>query len=288
VLSAEFEFEFGGAFLRSTVFLERRLRVHMVRRDRLVFDTAYAPPAKAVSTFAHLYAQLSGVLRVGGERVYPAPCAFVLAETEFERVVPGALRFRSWGERCTIVEARVETTDLKLPVGLAHGPVELADSVWAAYRALEDTRSEAAVHALINTLGDTGVLTRDLTSSVVADEPERFTRLWAVLRPLYQGLETSAALKEIAPLAGLSLRQTGRDFHELTQTFGLFGRGFRAALRVLRLRAAVVLLSSPDGTASEVSRAVGYGSLDAMGRAFRDAMLPAPRVVQEYLRFRGP
>ena len=42
-------------------------------------------------------------------------------------------------------------------------------------------------------------------------------------------------------------------------------------MRVLRLRAAVLLLSAPGGTPSDVARTVGYGSLDAMGRAFRDA-----------------
>jgi AraC-like DNA-binding protein len=106
------------------------------------------------------------------------------------------------------------------------------------------------------------------------------------MRPLYQDLATSASLKQIAALAGLSLRQLGRDLRDLTRTFGLFGVGFRDAMRVLRLRAAVLLLSAPDGTPSDVSRTVGYGSLDAMGRAFRDANLSAPSIVQEAVRYR--
>jgi AraC-like DNA-binding protein len=57
-------------------------------------------------------------------------------------------------------------------------------------------------------------------------------------------------------------------------------------MRVLRLRAAVLLLSAPEATPSDVARTVGYGSLDAMGRAFRDAHLPAPSVVQQAVRFR--
>jgi AraC-like DNA-binding protein len=286
VLSAESELEFGTSHLRSTVFLERRLRVHMVRRDRLVFDSAFAPPARAVSAFVHLYAQLSGTLMVAGARPLPAPCAVVLAETEFDRVVPGALTFRSWGARCTIVEARLPAADLKHPVGLAHGPITLTDPVWAAYRALEASRTEAAVHALIAALGTAGVLSGDLIASVVTSEPERFQRLWAVMRPLYQNLATSASLKQIAPLAGLSLRQISRDLGELTRTFGLFGTGFRDAMRVLRLRAAVLLLSAPEATPTDVARTVGYGSLDAMGRAFRDSHLPAPRNVQECVRYR--
>jgi AraC-like DNA-binding protein len=287
VLSAESQLSFGGSALRSTAFLERRLRVHMVKRDRLLFDTAYAPPARSVSSNVHLFAQLRGTFHVAGAAPVTAPCAFVLSETEFDRVVRGALTFRSYGARCTIVEARVPAADLRRPAGLAHGQIALPDAVWAAYSALEDQRSEAAVHALIAELGAADVLSRDLIASVVASEPERFLRLWSVMRPLYQDLATSASLKQIAALAGLSLRQLGRDLRDLTRTFSLFGNGFRDAMRVLRLRAAVLLLSAPDGTPSDVARTIGYGSLDAMGRAFRDAHLPAPSIVQEAVRYRG-
>jgi AraC-like DNA-binding protein len=286
VLSARSHLDFGSSTLQSTVFLERRMRIHLVRRDRLVFDTAYAPPARTASSAAHLFAQLRGTFEIAGAAPIPAPCAFVLAETEFDRVVHGARTFRSFGARCTIVEARVPAADLRRPIGLAHGPIELAAPVWAAYHALEADPSEAQVFALITALGASDVLGRDLTASVVATEPERFQRVWAVLRPLYQNLSASASLKQIASLAGLSLRQLGRDLGDLTRTFGLFGVGFRDAMRVLRLRAAVLLLSAPDGSPSDVARIVGYGSLDAMGRAFRDAHLPAPSVVQEAVRYR--
>jgi AraC-like DNA-binding protein len=288
VLSAQSYLEFGGGVLSMSVFVERRLRVHMVRRDRLLFDTAYAAPIKAPGPHVHLFAQLSGTFTIAGTPPITAPCAFVLAETEFDRVVPGALTFRSSGQRCTIIEARVPAADLRRSVGLGHGQVALPDSVWAAYHALHDAPSEAAVHALIGALGDTGVLSRDLTASVVANEPERFHRVWEVMRPLYQSLSASASLKQLSTLAGLSLRQLGRDLTDLTRTFGLFGAGFREMMRVLRLRAAVLLLSAPDGTPSDVARTVGYGSLDAMGRAFRDAHLPAPSIVQEAVRYRDP
>lgn len=288
MLSAESHLEFGRSTLHSTIFLERRLRVHLVRRDRLLFDTTYAPPAPAASSNVHLFAQLSGTFVVAGAPPTAAPCAFVLAETEFDRVIPGARTFRSFGTRCTIIETRVPAADLRRPIGLIHGPVELADPVWAAYHALQRMPSEAAVSDLVTMLGTTGVLSRDLSASVVATEPERFQRLWTVMRPLYQNHATSASLKQISTLAGLSLRQLGRDLGELTRTFGLFGQGFRDAMRVVRLRAAVLLLSAPGGTPSDVAKTVGYGSLDAMGRAFRDARLPAPSIVQEAVQFREP
>jgi len=288
VLSARNHVEFAGSTLQSTIFLERRLRVHLVRRDRLLFDSAYAPPAVRPSAVVHVFAQLSGTIIVAGEPPRPGPCAFVLAESEFDRVVAGARTFRSFGARCTIVESRVPADAVRRPVGLSHGPIALGDDVWAAYHALAAEPGEAAVLGLVAALAGAGVVTPELSASVVASEPERFQRLWAALRPLYSNLATSASLKQIASLTDLSLRQLGRDLTDLTRTFGLFGAGFRDAMRVLRLRAAVLLLSAPASTPSEVARTVGYGSLDAMGRAFRDAHLPAPSVVQGAVRFRDP
>jgi AraC-like DNA-binding protein len=287
VLSATTTRPFGQSTLKSTVFLERRFRAHLVVRDRLLFDSAFSPPAKKPSAFVHLYATLNGNFAVDRGQAIEGRSAYVLAETEFDRMVPGAHTFRSWGAPGTICELRVPATDLRLPVGIGHGPIELPPAVWDAYAALEAARDEPALHQLIVRLGEAGVLSRDLTSSVVATEPERFSRLWTVLRPLYEDLATSASLKQIAIVAKLSLRQLGRDLGDLTRTFGLFGAGFRDAMRVLRLRAAVLLLSAPGGTPSDVAKAVGYGSLDAMGRAFRDAQLPPPSVVQESVRYPG-
>jgi AraC-like DNA-binding protein len=236
--------------------------------------------------FAHVFAQLSGTFIPAGAPPVHAPCAFVLAETEFDRVVPGAITFRSFGARCTIVEIRVPITDVRRPIGLAHGPIRFEPPLWDAYRALEADPGEPAVRRLLDALCAAGVVSPDLAASVVAREPERFQRLWSVMQPLYQDLATSASLKEIGVLAGLSLRQLGRDFADLTRTFGLFGTGFRNAMRVLRLRAAVLLLSAPEGTPSDVAGVVGYGSLDAMGRAFRDAHLPAPSLIHSAVRYR--
>lgn len=288
MLSATSHLAFGGGTLRSTVFLERRLRVHVVRRDRLLFDTAFAPPTRVASAFVHLFVQLSGTLAPAGAPAVSGPCAFVLAETEFDRVTRDSRTFRSFGASCTVVELRLPGADVRPPIGLGHGPVPLAPAVWDAYRALEANPGELAVLRLLAALAGTGVVTSDLTASVVAKEPERFARVWAVMQPLYQHLATSTSLKQIAALAGLSLRQLGRDLTDLTRTFGLFGGGFRDAMRILRLRAAVLLLSAPEATPNDVARVVGYSSLDAMGRAFRDAQLPPPSLVHSAVRYRDP
>lgn len=277
---------FGISTLRSTIFLERRFRAHLMLRDRLRFDSAYSPPARKASGFVHLYASLRGSFEVEGAAAVTGPHAYVLAETEFDRVQPSSKKFRSWGAPATIVEIRVPAADLRRPIGLAHGPLSLPTRVWDAYLELEASPGEAALHQLMVRLGEAGILSRDLSASVVEREPDRFVRLWAVMRPLYEDLATSTSLKQLAAITRLSLRQLGRDLGDLTRTFGLFGAGFRDAMRVLRLRTAVLLLSSPGCSPSDVARAVGYGSLDAMGRAFRDAQLPAPSVVQAAVRYR--
>lgn len=284
--------EFAGSALRTAIFLERQLRAHLISRDRLVFDSRFSPPAKKPSAFVHVYAHVRGDFAWSGKSV-GAGHAFVLAETEFDRVQPSSLTFRSSGAPAVIVEVRVPLAALRVPVGLAHGPLALPDRAWDAYRALDTAFTGGAplaelghhLRAVLGELGRANVLATDLIDSVVAEEPDRYQRLWNVLRPLYEDYATSASLKQISTLAKLSLRQLGRDLGDLTRDFGMFGGGFRDTMRVLRLRAAVLLLSAPDATPGDVAKTVGYGSLDAMGRAFRDAELPAPSTVQQAVRY---
>ena len=285
MLSATSKRDFAGSGFRSTIFLERRFRAHLVTRDRLLYDSAFAPPAKKPSSFVHLYATLRGSMAVAGAAPVEGRQAYLLAETEFDRVQPSSRTFRSWGAPGVIVELRLPQADVQRAAGLDEGPITLPERVWDAYAALEATPGDDALQRLIVELGEARLVSRELATSIVNPEPERFVRVWTVLKPLYEDLATSTSLKQIAVLANLSLRQLGRDLGDLTRTFGLFGAGFRDAMRIVRLRAACLMLSAPGGTPSEVARAVGYGSLDAMGRAFRDANLPAPSVVQESVRF---
>ncbi|HEY4241346.1 MAG TPA: hypothetical protein VGM88_16105 [Kofleriaceae bacterium] len=285
MLSATSTRAFHGSTLHSTVFLERQLRVHLVRRDRLLFASKFAPPARKPGPWVHIFASIRGTFAVDHGATHGEPVAYALAESEFDAIQPDAITFRSFGDPCTIVEVRLLAKDLRVPLGLRHGPLALPPVAWDAYRALEATPGEPQMRAVIDQLGRAKIVASDLADTIVAEEPERFSRLWTVLRPLYEELSTSASLKQIAGLAQLSLRQLGRDLGDVTRTFGLYGGGFRDAMRTLRLRAAVLLLSAPSGTPSDVARAVGYGSLDAMGRAFRDAGLPAPSAVQDSVRF---
>jgi transcriptional regulator GlxA family with amidase domain len=55
-----------------------------------------------------------------------------------------------------------------------------------------------------------------------------------------------------------------------------FGVGVRGTTLDLRLRWATRLLSVKELSLREVSKASGYSSVEALGRAFRDASLPSP------------
>lgn len=50
-----------------------------------------------------------------------------------------------------------------------------------------------------------------------------------------------------------------------------------------RLKMTVIGLSADDLSIGDVAEAVGYVSVDAMARAFRDAGQPAPREVRKVL-----
>ena len=273
---------FGGGSLRTTIFLERGFRAHVVYRDRLLVDTRFAPPVRRSSSKVHLYAQVRGTLQIAGRPAIDGPQAYLLAESEFDRVTAGSLTFRSHGAPGLVVELKLPAAHARLPIGLGNGPVPLSDEVWESYAALGASPTPQAFRVLMECLVSTGIVSTQLT---ITEEPERFTRLWSVLRPLYEEYATSTSLKQISILSKLSLRQLSRDLSEFARTFELFGTGYREAIRMLRLRAALLFLSAPDATPSEVAREVGYGSLDAMDRAFRDAKLPAPSVIRQTVRY---
>lgn len=279
---------FGESALRSLAVLERRFRAHLVVRDRLVFDSRFATPACG-GNIATLYLVLEGHLQASGGPIRGPRVAHLLAETEFERVEPTSLRFRSWGQPSITLEILLRIEDVRMPVGLAHGPIHVSDTTWTVLRAMADAflagdATEPPIRDLLRSLARDGVVSGDVDSSVT-DEPEQLVRVWSGIRHLYAAQATSASIVDVSKITGLSIRQVFRDFRLLTKTFSLPGERFRDLAKMVRIRTAVILLSAPGATATEVARQVGYRSLEAMGAAFREARLPAPSVVHEQVRF---
>lgn len=291
MLIAASDRRFESSRVHSALVLERRCRIHVLHREHLRFDSRYCPSTRKAAAGATLYFVVTGAFQAGDGPVQQGPLAFALAEDEFERVTPASPTFRSWGAPSVTIELRLAARDVRGPIGLATGPRALAERTWGRCHAFAAAcatgePSEELVRMWLADLADDGVIDPDLVASLVPTEPEAFVRLWAALRPLYASHATSASILQLRRVTGLSLRQLTRDLGNMTRTFGL-GGSFRDTTRVLRLRAAIVLLSAPGGTATEIASLVGFQSLDAMGRAFRNAGLPPPSVVQDAIRYRA-
>jgi AraC-like DNA-binding protein len=281
MLVATSEVRLGDAGMRSTLALERAVRVSVILRDKLAYDTRFAAAAAGKpERVAHVFMLAAGRLVAAGGEPVTAPAAFVLADDEIERVGRASRTFRTDGERVHVVQLRLALAALRAPIGVGHGPVAVSDACWDVAGRL--CAGDIALAALLDELARCGVVDGSVATTLCADEPERFRRLWAAIEPLYASYGTGTSLKQIASSLGMSMRQVGRDAKELATTFGV-GGGYRDAILVLRLRVAVLLLSAAGATIGDVAKAVGYGSAIAMARAFRDAKLPPPSVVQAAL-----
>ncbi len=284
MLTAQAEVQLAGAALRTRLMLERGFRAHVVWRDQLTLDTGVLAATRvAPRGTAYLYLVLRGEVGFADGRRVVAPAALALTGAELDQVTPTTPTFRVAGPSVS-VELALPVAALRHPPGLATSPIEASATTWAAIAALVDAREPvtqtAAMAQVLGGLLADGVLAAPLAASIVVDEPERITRIWRAVAPLYGRFETSASLTQLQDATGLSLRQLGRDIPAFLTAFNLTTRNFRDLARVMRLRAAAILLSAPGASVGDVATTVGYASLDAMARAFRDAKLPPPTDVR--------
>lgn len=292
MLVATSEVKLETAAFRTSLVFERAIRGTLVERQSLAFDTKYAAAASGKpEPVGHLFVMLSGTLTTDQGETMTAPYGFVLGDDEWERRGKGgnARTFRTDGPRVDVAQLRIAKDHLKVPVGMSAGALPMTSACWDAMKALlhsAPTGDAGALAQSLEALASAGIVSSALTGTVMGEEPERFRRLWDALRPLYQTYGATTSLKQLASALGMSMRQVGRDAKDISTAFGI-GGGYRDALLVLRLRTAVLLLSAPGTGVAEVAKIVGYGSPIAMARAFRDADLPAPSVIQADMRGGG-
>jgi AraC-like DNA-binding protein len=285
VLAATSESRVGSAAVRSSLIFERAVRGTIFHREALAFDTRFAAAATGkLEPVGHLFLLHVGRFVSDQGEILTGPVAFMLADDEWERRGKTSRTFRTDGPTVDVVQLRIANNQIRVPIGLPAGPLALTPACWDATAALLGGVPDASrLSTLIEALAGANVLAREMPTTVIAEEPERFRRLWDALQPLYQTYGATTSLKQLASSLGMSMRQVGRDAKDLSAAFGI-GGGYRDALLVVRLRMAVLLLSARDATVADVAKLVGYGSAIAMARAFRDAKLPAPSVVQTELR----
>jgi AraC-like DNA-binding protein len=283
----------GGAALRWAFVFARNISSIVVERRGLVFDARYLPAAKgAPGSGVCLYLLLRGSWQVHGEPLgFEGPSAFVVAP----HVLEGsrgrrAYAFRAVGEPFQAVQLYLRPSDISIEGSERPVPVAIDEDILdSAMRAasLGHASDDDIIGGIVDVLR--GLERSGIVRTKVVDtamDPTPFARLWAAIRPMAEKFVLSPTLQQMGDLAGLSSRQLERHLQGFFTTFGFVGSGWRTATRHLRLKLAVLFLSAEDVTIGDVSIAVGYGSTDAMARAFRDADLPAPSVVQAALRAR--
>lgn len=285
--------DFAGARITGALYLDRRVRVHALIKERLRFDARYFVPCPAARDIVTLYAALGGWLEIAGA-LRATPSLWVLAEDEFERVRPGVTGLRAWGAPSMTVELRVAREAVRGPIGLAAGPRPVGAPTWEALRRMlppgapglaPAPAAAASVVDLLAHLERDGIVARHEAPLVVAEDPA-LLRLWQCVAPAYDCQATSTTIDDVAVASGRSSRQARRDLKRLVREFDLFGGDFRKVTHLLRLRTAVLLLSAPTATVTDVAARVGYSGTVAMARAFRDARLPAPSELRGLVAYR--
>lgn len=293
VLVARTHRELSGASLRTMFGFAHGVWVTLVERRGLVLDTRLVPAERGPErpgTCVYLLAEGRVVLHDVAGTCFDGPSALILSESQLEGangVRP--VTFRLEGEPLVVAELHFASDDVVVAPASEPTTVQLDPSCWVAIEAAlfaagegDDDGCGEALRVLIDSLASSGILRRE--AAVRARERLPFARLWGAIRPLVERLALSATLDQVGDLAALSRRQLDRHLKGFFDAYPLVGGGFRAATLHLRLKLAVLFLSAEGATVDAVARLVGYGSTDAMARAFRDAGASAPSVVQAALR----
>ena len=279
----------GASTMAWAVAFGPRLRFAIAHRRGLVLDTRFVPASThEADDDPCLYVVLRGSWRDSEGSHFQAPAAFVVSEQQLE----GAFGERPFTYRCDphdflVVEAHFRAGDTPLRAGVHPVPVVLEPGVWAALgqvAAIESHDDSSLIDALCtfaDRLGETGLLAATLPQLVRRPASLPLRLLWTAIRPMAERLDLLPTLQQVGDSIGVSSRQVDRYVREFLVSSRLVGRAWRPASLHLRLKMAVVLLSAPEAKVGEVARIVGYGSIDAMGRAFRDAGLGSPSAVQE-------
>ncbi len=293
MLVARIDRELLGASLRVTFGFAHGAWMNLFERRGLVLDTRFVPAERGPArpgTCVYLLAEGSLCLHDAAETRFQGPVALILSEPQLE----GAdgtrpLTFRLEGDPLVVGEVHLAPDDVTIVPSATPIVAHVDASCWVAIakaissaRSADEARCADALQGVLDTLAITGLVRPGAAER--AHERLHFERLWGAIRPLIERLALSATLDQLGDLATLSRRQLDRHLKAFFEAFPLVGGGFRASTLHMRVKVAVLFLSAEGATVSEVARLVGYGSADAMARAFRDAGAEPPSVVQAALR----
>lgn len=293
--------ELGEGLLEATMVAASGFAAAVVRRNHLAFDSAYVPALRRPAPNVVLYFLCSGGLEVNGSVTtqHHGPAVFLLDENTLEGVQgQPRVAFRSWGEPFLLVDLRVTSQHVIPAVGpQPAAPLVVSDAVWAAARAFadeaiasdsSDDRVTASCARLLATLTEAHVLRPEvMPAAPAADAPAdegRHGRLWSAIRDVAKRDDLLVSLEALASAAGLSVRHIARDVSAFTEAVNVPFVSWRVSTRRLRFKVAILAVSADALSIADAARLAGYGSVEAMARAFRDAGAPTPSRVRQQLR----
>jgi AraC-like DNA-binding protein len=268
--------------------------LQIIEADGITCDTRVFPPTDAPpKPIVCLELVVRGSYRTFGpllEDTFGDRTALALRHEDYQGASSERrFAFRAEGQPLIVVEWHAPRAIVgslpRLPSVLS-----LCAEAWAAASRVgllseaDDASLEAGVRSLVERLAGDGVVTDAGAAKALRAPPAPLARVWAALKPTIEHLALSVTAADLGAGADLSSSQVERAFRRWATAFALVGPGLRSVTHTLRLNTAVLFLSADDATVAEVAVATGYGSADAMARAFRDAGLASPSAVQKLVR----
>jgi AraC-like DNA-binding protein len=293
VLVAQAERTLRGASLRLTLAFARGLWTNVIARRGLVLDTRFVPAERGpprLGRCLYLLARGRVELATGSTKLeFEGPSAFEITEHQLEGADGArAVQILNAGEPFVACEVHVTHDPWEPPLDaprtltVSEDAFSMVEFIAALSREVDDSVVVEAELSLLEALARRGALPSRTVDR--AREPIPLERLWRGVRRSTERLAMATTLDQLGELTSTSRRQLDRYVRAFFAQFPIVGGGFRAATLHLRVKLAVLFLSAHEATVAEVADLVGYGSADAMGRAFRDAGLPAPSAIQASLR----
>ncbi len=286
MLVASTERRFGDGAFRATFLIDRQVFVNVVSRSGLTHDSRFVPRLSKPSTGVLLYLIHAGCLDVLEPRAqHRGPAALLLDEEQFEgSPTRSAMPFRSYGTPFEAVEIRLSREHLRFDPGPTPAtfsvPAEIWDQVARVLARADGDAGAQTVRDLFERLAGAGFVAPDLAKAITTED-DHLSRVWRAVRPMASAFDLLGSLDSLALGAGISLRQVAREIEGFSSSMRAPFFGWRESLRRYRIKAAILGLSAESLPIADVARIAGYGSAEAMARAFRDASLPSPSRVRE-------
>lgn len=296
MLVAGHEQTFAGISMRYHLTVCKQLRLYCHDRTGLLFDTQFVPPylgAASTDSVTFILLKGRGFWR-SPHQPFEAPCVLRMSSELFDGAegrrartfcsggVPTAGMIMFSANRLT--ERPPETPVVETVAGAEDVLAACADYHAAAFRgvSIEDLRARGRIFT--DACVKRGLLTEDAPASLDSRWSRGVEVTFAAFHETWRTSSMLPSISDLARLLGLSDRQIARNFAALAKAFSVPWLRWRTATFDWRMREAVTFLSAANVTVTGVAKAVRYGSVESMGRAFRDAGLPAPIEVRAALR----